>query len=106
MAKSIPCHAAGTEVLRRQHAPGRHDAHERVECRFVGVLEEGVSTAGNGALPSDVLLTTQLSRDAASAPELETSSAMPLRFLRMSCNFSKFVRGGGRCRLSVDPDHR
>ena len=46
------------------------------------------------------LLTMQLSNDAAKAPEVETSSANPRRFLRMSCSFSKFVRGGGRWRLS------
>lgn len=43
--------------------------------------------------------TIHLSRDAAKAPELETSSASPLRFFRMSWSFSKFVLGGGKCRL-------
>lgn len=43
--------------------------------------------------------TRHLSSDAANAPLLETSSVSPLRFFRMSCSFSKFVLGGGRCRL-------
>ncbi len=46
-------------------------------------------------------LTTHSSNDAASAPELETSRLMPRRFLRISCSFSKFVRGGGKCRLQA-----
>ena len=49
---------------------------------------------------NQTLLTTQLSNDAANSPEVETSSANPQRFFRMSCSFSRFVRGGGRWRLS------
>lgn len=43
--------------------------------------------------------TMHLSNEAASAPELETSSLSPFRFNSTSCSFSKFVLGGGRCRL-------
>lgn len=40
--------------------------------------------------------TTHLSRDAAKAPELETSRSIPLRFFSRSWSFSKFVLGGGK----------
>ena len=103
MAKSVPRHAPGAEVLRRQHAPCGHDAHQSVEGRLAGVLEKRFDFEGGEKKRTlSDMLTTHLSSDAASAPELETSSVIPLRFLRMSCSFSKFVRGGGRCRLSAN----
>ena len=100
MAKRVPAHAAGAEVLRRQHAPCSHDANEGIESGFARILrcaEKRVRSGQNGF--DQTLLTRHLSNDAASAPELETSSVNPLRLLRMSCSFSKFVRGGGKCRL-------
>ena len=50
---------------------------------------------------SKMLLTTHLSKDAARAPELETSNDKPFLFHNISCNFSKLVLGGGKCRLSI-----
>lgn len=43
--------------------------------------------------------TMHLSSEAASAPDEDTSRARPRRFARISCNFSKLVAGGGKCRL-------
>ena len=50
---------------------------------------------------SNMLLTTHLSNDAARAPELETSNDRPFLFHNISCNFSKLVLGGGKCRLLI-----
>ena len=50
--------------------------------------------------------TIHLSRESASAPELVTSKGMPLRFINISCSFSKFVRGGGICRLEIQQSAR
>lgn len=54
--------------------------------------------------------TTHLSNEAASAPELDTSSLNPFRFKSTSWSFSKFVFGGGKCRLvekrTSRPHHR
>lgn len=49
----------------------------------------------------DSCRTTHLSKDAARAPELETSNVNPFRFCKISWSFSKFVRGGGKCRLVI-----
>lgn len=38
MPERIPAHAAGAEVLRRQHAARCHDANEGIECWLGGVL--------------------------------------------------------------------
>lgn len=45
--------------------------------------------------------TTHLSRDAAKAPELDTSRVMPFSFIKRSCSFSKLLCGGAICRLST-----
>jgi hypothetical protein len=44
-------------------------------------------------------LTMHLSNDAARAPELETSNVIFFLFFKISCSLSKFVAGGGKCRL-------
>jgi hypothetical protein len=43
---------------------------------------------------------TMHSNEAASAPELETSKVIPFLFINKSCNFSKFIFGGSKWRLS------
>ena len=79
------------------------ESMQRVAMMRTRVLKAGSEgSLGNhqsADLSTEDTLTRHLSRDAANAPELETSSASPLRFLRMSWSFSKFAFGGGRCRL-------
>jgi hypothetical protein len=38
MAKRVAADATRAKVLRREHAPRSHDAHERVERGLVGIL--------------------------------------------------------------------
>lgn len=105
MTKRIPTDTAGTEIFRSQHAASCHYSNEGIECWFRWILR----IFGASMLGSDEncnIPTMHLSNEAARAPELDTSSVKPLRLCRISCNFSKFDRGGGRCRLKKDVCHR
>lgn len=87
-----------TEILCRKHASRSHNPHKSVEFWFSSNLS-----------PSSVIiyelregrLTTQASRESAKALEVDTSSAIPFLFIKISCSTSKLVFGGGECLLST-----
>jgi hypothetical protein len=95
MSKLIFRDTARAKVFGRKHAASGHDAYERVELWFRRVLRT------SEIAKEMARLTTHASSDAASAPELETSSVMPLRLAKISCNVSKLVFGGGLCLLNT-----
>lgn len=103
MPKCIFRHTACREVFCGQHTTGSHNSHKGVEFGVAWILfAQGQSVHAWSA--RDLLLTTHRSSDSARAFEEETSNDIPFRFCKRSCNVSKFVFGGGICRLWYQRD--